>query len=514
MPDPADTAAGETKSVGNWNNAPGGTTSSNNGTTSSAGGGTTTSNNGGTQTSAPGKTDSEAKTSSTSNNSAPSSSKSTSTSQNISSPATTQSAPATTASPATTNTAPAAAGTSYTPSTTSSVKVADPSRGTMAGNPATGATYTAGSATPTYDPNDGIVSTAEAEARYNAAQAMNSAFGVGGSAPSAPSAPAAPDGAFGPRANPAASYMSDVMGGLLGPVGTVGPLTGSPPPKAITDRVAPPAAPPVAAAQPTYDPLSSIREAILGVPTVPTAPPTQYPVAGRTDRIDMMDTARTDRLPSPASPPPASNSSTVAMNNTGATAGLAQDIQNAGLPGAAPASTYAGYGAPFNATTNAMMRDIALNSGQPVPAGTNMADMTGYVPGDPRVDYPPGSFQNTVDGPPEFQTADGSAAPSQQAGQPQTIDELGNRVSYEADKARDGFKNLPGKIYDAIVGGNITAGQDLNALQQTRGGGGGILPPPDGEPLDVQSMQKLMAELKRRGVSANQQLQLILSTFV
>lgn len=509
MPDPADTAAGETKSVGNWNNAPGGTTSSNNGTTSSAGGGTTTSNNGGTQTSAPGKTDSEAKTSSTSNNSAPSSSKSTSTSQNISSPATTQSAPATTASPATTNTAPAAAGTSYTPSTTSSVKVADPSRGTMAGNPATGATYTAGSATPTYDPNDGIVSTAEAEARYNAAQAMNSAFGVGGSAPSAPSAPAAPDGAFGPRANPAASYMSDVMGGLLGPVGTVGPLTGSPPPKAITDRVAPPAAPPVAAAQPTYDPLSSIREAILGVPTVPTAPPTQYPVAGRTDRIDMMDTARTDRLPSPASPPPASNSSTVAMNNTGATAGLAQDIQNAGLPGAAPASTYAGYGAPFNATTNAMMRDIALNAGQPVPAsGMPPSEYSGYgAPFNAEVQI--GQWEN-VDPPP----ADGTAAPSQQAGQPQTIDELGNRAGYEYDKARDGFKSMPGKIYDAIVGGNITAGQDLNALQQTRGGGGGILPPPDGEPLDVQSMQKLMAELKRRGVSANQQLQLILSTFV
>lgn len=509
MPDPADTAAGETKSVGNWNNAPGGTTSSNNGTTSSAGGGTTTSNNGGTQTSAPGKTDSEAKTSSTSNNSAPSSSKSTSTSQNISSPATTQSAPATTASPATTNTAPAAAGTSYTPSTTSSVKVADPSRGTMAGNPATGATYTAGSATPTYDPNDGIVSTAEAEARYNAAQAMNSAFGVGGSAPSAPSAPAAPDGAFGPRANPAASYMSDVMGGLLGPVGTVGPLTGSPPPKAITDRVAPPAAPPVAMSQPTYDPLSSIREAILGVPTVPTAPPTQYPVAGRTDRLDIMDPARTDRLPSPASPPPASNSSTVAMNNTGATAGLAQDIQNAGLPGAAPASIYAGYGAPFNATTNAMMRDIALNSGQPVPAsGMPPSEYSGYgAPFNAEVQI--GQWEN-VDPPP----ADGSAAPSQQAGQPQTIDELGNRVSYEADKARDGFKNLLGKISDAIVGGNITAGQDLNALQQTRGGGGGILPPPDGEPLDVQSMQKLMAELKRRGVSANQQLQLILSTFV
>jgi hypothetical protein len=485
MPDPADTAAGETRTVGNWNGAPGSTGSpstSNNGSTSP---GSSTSNNGGTQTSAPGKGDSQAKTSTTSNGtSSTPATKSQSTGQSISSPASSAakstSATTQTTTPTTTN---AAAATTAAPATTSAPKVVDPSRGTMAGNPVTGATYTAGSPTPTYDANDGIVSMAEAEARYNAAQALNGALGIGPGT-SAPSAPAAPGGLYGPRANPGADYISSVMGGILGPVGPVSPLSGTPPAKAITDRVnpaygqsqlamadprrsigtmppsvpgsLPPSQEPQRTAGFTYDPARSMLQTIAGMPTV--------------------DVPKTDRLGTPA------NGSTFAQNNTGATGGLARDIQNAGIPTQAPP-----------------IRGV---------------DMASAFPSDPRLNYPPGNYQGTVDGPPEYQTADAGpfASPSQDAGQPQTIGQLGTRIGYEYDRARDGFKNLPGKIYDAITGGNFSAPQDLAALQDQRGGGGGILPPD--EQLDVDSLQKLMSELKRRGVSGNQQLKLILSTFV
>lgn len=506
MPDPADTAAGETRTVGNWNGAPGSTGSpstSNNGSTSP---GSSTSNNGGTQTSAPGKGDSQAKTSTTSSTSKTPETKSQSTGQSISSPASSaaKSTPATTqtAAPATTNTA---AATTAAPATTSAPKVVDPSRGTMAGNPTTGAVYSAGSPAPTYDANDGIVSTAEAEARYNAAQALNGALGIG-PGPSAPPTPSAPDGLYGPRANPGADYISSVMGGILGPTGPTTGLMSGPPAKSINDRVAPdltriaqsfavpatpaPAAPAYAPGQyPSADP----RRGIGGMPpSLPgSPPPSQEPqrTAGYTyDPATSMPQTPRNR------PNPPGNSSTMAMNNLGATGDIATLAQVV----ADPAITQSARPATSQTAQTSYVRDL-----------------TGAFPNDPRLDYPPGNYQGTVDGPPEIQTADAGPSyppPSQDAGQPQTARELGTRIGYEFDRARDGFRNLPGKIYDAITGGNFSAPQDLAALQDQRGGGGGILPPD--EQLDVDSLQKLMSELKRRGVSGNQQLKLILSTFV
>lgn len=105
---------------------------------------------------------------------------------------------------------------------------------TMAGNPVTGATYTEGLSQPTYDPNDGIMSMAEAEARYNLnnpstpdGKVDNELSGpqtVAGGTGDALS-PAAPMGAFGPRTAPPGTDYLGSMAGIGMPPDITHPLT-------------------------------------------------------------------------------------------------------------------------------------------------------------------------------------------------------------------------------------------------------------------------------------------------
>ena len=50
----------------------------------------------------------------------------------------------------------------------------------------------------------------------------------------------------------------------------------------------------------------------------------------------------------------------------------------------------------------------------------------------------------------------GPTAPSQQAGQPQSIGEALNRYQYEKDRASEGLSGLPQRILEAVLGGNIS----------------------------------------------------------
>lgn len=125
----------------------------------------------------------------------------------------------------------------------------------------------------------------------------------------------------------------------------------------------------------------------------------------------------------------------------------------------------------------------------------------------------------TVDG--GYPARDGTAdpAPSQYDGPARDTTELGNRYDYEKDKLKQAVRDLPGKLLDAILGGKgITAGTDLAALRDARGGGGNpgqsILPPqqqPTAEGGDGASMS---ARLAAMGINPADQLRLILSTFV
>jgi hypothetical protein len=452
MPDPGDTAAGDTKTVGNWNGAPGGTTTSNNGSTPSS---NSTSNNGSTssQTSAPGKTDSEASKSSPSTPST-----------KESSPAPSQTAPATKSSSSATNTTtvskstPAPGPTNYTPTTaTNSVTVTDPSRSIPSTPGAPGKTDLYGGSMPSLNQVPNGTTAAQ--------QATNLANNV------------TPD---------YQRSLTDAVSGVPGPqVPTAD--------RSIASLVSDPTN-----IAPSTETMASLRSAIgVGAP----------PVTKFADRVPQ-------GLPStpPAAPPTQSY---------------------------AP-SQYSGYGVPDAPETQLANMQGLVNTGAitPTPVGDPISGGT-LVAGDPRVGMPPGSFQSSVDGPPEYETATNvpdlglpgdpwspmapatpaapasPMAPSQDASQPGNLAQLGNRANYTYDQARDGFKDLPSKLYDAIVGGNITAGQDLHGLQQARGGGGGIDPfPTNQEPLDVATLQQFMQQLKRRGVSGNQQLQLIMSTFV
>ncbi len=118
------------------------------------------------------------------------------------------------------------------------------------------------------------------------------------------------------------------------------------------------------------------------------------------------------------------------------------------------------------------------------------------------------------------QQYDGGAntAPSQNAGQPQNLAELANRYSYEKGQIKDGFRNLPGKIYDAITGGDFRAYDPIGDQQGQRGdpaignsGNGG-----QQQPVDIQQLLNMIAQLQGQGgvSDPSQQLQMILRTFV
>jgi hypothetical protein len=64
----------------------------------------------------------------------------------------------------------------------------------------------------------------------------------------------------------------------------------------------------------------------------------------------------------------------------------------------------------------------------------------------------------------------GAVAPSQVAGQPQSIGEAWNRAQYEKDRATDGFSNLPGRVLDAILSGNISGNTMQGPRDAERGG--------------------------------------------
>lgn len=111
----------------------------------------------------------------------------------------------------------------------------------------------------------------------------------------------------------------------------------------------------------------------------------------------------------------------------------------------------------------------------------------------------------------------GKKAPSQADGQPQDLGELANRADYERDKARQGFKDLPGNLLSAILGGKFSAGTDLAGLQGIRGGGSqgsGLLPQPSTVPVEPTDVFSMITQLNQAGYSPEQQMKLIMSTFV
>lgn len=63
----------------------------------------------------------------------------------------------------------------------------------------------------------------------------------------------------------------------------------------------------------------------------------------------------------------------------------------------------------------------------------------------------------------------GPAAPSQQAGQPQSIGEALNRVQYEKDRASEKLSSLPQRILEAVLGGNISGNTILGPRDAERG---------------------------------------------
>jgi hypothetical protein len=73
---------------------------------------------------------------------------------------------------------------------------------------------------------------------------------------------------------------------------------------------------------------------------------------------------------------------------------------------------------------------------------------------------PEGQGQSGISGP---------AAPSQQAGQPQSIGEALNRYQYEKDRASEGLSGLPGRILEAVLGGNISGNTMLGPRDAERG---------------------------------------------
>jgi hypothetical protein len=175
-------------------------------------------------------------------------------------------------------------------------------------------------------------------------------------------------------------------------------------------------------------------------------------------------------------------------------------------------STYSGYGSPASPDAQTQTYLGLVNSGAitPTPAGS---DDVIDVP------EPPGGLpdeETQIVGPGPADPA-GPVGPSQQAGQPQTPGELTNRIGYEYGKAKQGLHDLPGKLMESLLGGKFTAGPDLHALQQLRGGGGGIMegfPQPVDENRDGYDDKsgESIREIERRRYA--QQFQLLMSAFM
>lgn len=111
-------------------------------------------------------------------------------------------------------------------------------------------------------------------------------------------------------------------------------------------------------------------------------------------------------------------------------------------------------------------------------------------------------------------------SPSQVNGQPQSLSELMNRIGYERDQVKQGWNDLPGKLWDAITNGDISGNMNVSGNPFGHRTGGGQNNPLAGpqQGLDPAMIQQLIAMLQQQqqtGAATSQaQLQQILSTFV
>jgi hypothetical protein len=225
---------------------------------------------------------------------------------------------------------------------------------------------------------------------------------------------------------------------------------------------------------------------------------------------------------------------TVAMNGPTPPAGAPRASTQARLEIPNKVGPGGGYRGTVAPDYDAAMSEKAYPD-RPVPFGQNPAEATfraqaglppitsspGSMPGATEVAEPPGGLPGpgeTFPGSdPQVAAPAGPVGPSQQAGQPQTPGELTNRIGYEYGKAKQGLHDLPGKLMESLFGGKFTAGPDLHALQQLRGGGGGIMegfPQPVDENRDGYDDKsgESIREMERRRYA--QQFQLLMSAFM
>lgn len=107
--------------------------------------------------------------------------------------------------------------------------------------------------------------------------------------------------------------------------------------------------------------------------------------------------------------------------------------------------------------------------------------------------------------------------PSQNDGQAQNLSELANRYSYEKGQIKKGFQDLPGKLYDAIVGGDFRAYDPIGGQQGDRGNSAqqGSNPVQNQQPVQIEQLLNMIAQLQGSGVTnPSDQLALIMRTFV
>jgi hypothetical protein len=179
-------------------------------------------------------------------------------------------------------------------------------------------------------------------------------------------------------------------------------------------------------------------------------------------------------------------------------------VDNLGLPSPAvprQPSTYSGYGAPASPEAMEQVMQGLINAGALSPGQVQTAGIPS-----PTNAQPPS--QEYIGQP--------NVAPSQNAGQPQSLQELANRYNYEKGQIKQGFQNLPGQIYDAIVGGDFKPFA-MTGLQG-QGGNRAVDRAPQQQPTEqasADSISSMIAFLQDAGVTnPNDQLALILRTFV
>ncbi len=579
MPDPNDTAAGDQSSIGNWNGAPGSTSSG--GTTTNNGSQTDTANNGSQSSTTSSTKSAEASKESTS--SAPSGSSSTagktaSTSTNRSiapnsgenKPPVGTNTPGTTSAPGKTDKAPISSNTA--------AKVADPSRG-IPSTPANqaGKSDFGGTGDTSVEGTSGTLNTAT-QSDVNQAAAANLAAGlerailgpslggiVAGDTPPKPIDASVSDLLSDPTnlapstetmaslrsaVPPAPKVITDQVPGVLAAAMGVPPVIGS------TDEFAMPATTRASAAILGNRPQPAAAPTIAGDPRAGIAP-SGYPTAPAQTMIagdpragippQGLSTQKFMGLPGdlPAQDAPASVMQEAMATTDPTLRTLIAGDPRAGMqPGAyqitqditAPAEEaydpLSSVRTPNQVVADAQT-DMAQTGGRGRTAlggeqwrgGTAATGINGTQNVQPAggvidVGEPPGGLPSPEDdwSNPDEQPQiadDGTAAPSQDDSVPGDWSERKQRFAYDWDKAKQGWRDLPGKIVDAFLGGDFRNSGDLAGLQAQRGGGGPNMPDPtQGQPIDPNIARNLAMKARQGDPVARQQLALLMQAFI